>query len=107
VNWSVELLDRRVQHELESLPPDMRARFQRVVELIQTYGLPRVHEPHIKHLESDLWEIRLKGRDGIARAIYVAVERRRVVVVRVFVKKTARTPRQEIELAYLRAMGIK
>jgi len=35
-------------HELEALPPDMQACFCRIVELIQGYGLERVHEPHIK-----------------------------------------------------------
>jgi hypothetical protein len=36
----------------------MQARFRRIVELIQGYGLERVHEPHIKHLEGPLWEMR-------------------------------------------------
>jgi hypothetical protein len=49
--WIVELLDGRVRQELESLPLDMQARFRRIVELIQGYGLERVHEPHVKHLE--------------------------------------------------------
>ena len=62
--WVVELLDDRVRDELESLPPDMQARFRKVVELIQGYGLERVHEPHIKHLEGPLWEMRMKGKDG-------------------------------------------
>jgi len=47
--------------------------------------------------------MRLSGRDGISRALYVAAAERRVVVVRVFVKKTRRTPRREIELALRRA----
>ena len=50
-----------------------------------------------------LWEIRLSGRDGIARALYVTATGRRVVVVRAFVKKTKRTPRREIEVALQRA----
>jgi hypothetical protein len=45
----------------------------------------------------------MTGRDGIARAIYVTATGRRVVVVRAFIKKTERTPRAEIELAYKRA----
>src|SRR6266699_2085387 len=51
-------------------------------------------------------ELRLRGRDGIARALYVAAIGRRVVVVRAFVKKTQRTPRTEIELALRRAKEI-
>src|SRR5579883_2442902 len=69
--WSVEFLDQRVQSLLDALPLDMRASFQRIVELIQAHGLERVREPYVKHLEGPLWEMRMKGRDGIARAVYV------------------------------------
>ena len=61
----------------------------------------------VKHLEGSLWEMRMQGKDGISRAIYVTARGRRVVVVRVFVKKTEKTPRQEIDLARERAKGVK
>jgi phage-related protein len=105
--WVVELLDDRVRDELEALPPDMQARFRRIVELIQGYGLERVHEPHVKHLEGPLWEMRMKGKDGISRAVYVTTNGRRVVIVRVFVKKTQKTPRREIEIALQRAQEVQ
>lgn len=69
-------------------------------------GLERVREPHVKHLEGPLWEIRMKGRDGISRALYVVARPKRVVVVRVFAKKTQKTPRHEIELALKRAEDV-
>jgi len=105
--WIVELLDDRVRDELEILPLDMQARFRRIVELIQGYGLERVREPHVKHLEGPLWEMRMKGKDGISRAIYVTAKGRRVVVVRAFVKKTQKTPRREIDIALQRAREVK
>jgi phage-related protein len=104
--WIVELLDDRVREELEALPLDMRARFRRIAELIQGYGLERVHEPHIKRLEGPLWEMRMQGKDGISRAVYIIAKGRRVVVVRVFVKKTQKTPRREIEIALQRAKEV-
>jgi len=84
----------------------MLARFGRIVELIQVHGLERVRSPYIDHLRGPLWEMRLKGKDGIARAIYVTTRGRRVVVVRVFVKKTQRTPPREIKLALQRAKDV-
>ena len=48
----------------------------------------------------------MSGRDGISRAIYVTAAGRRVVVVRVFVKKTQETPRRELELARARAKEV-
>jgi phage-related protein len=50
--------------------------------------------------------LRLTGRDGIARALYVTAMGRRVIVVRAFVKKKQKTPRAEIELALHRAKEI-
>lgn len=104
--WVVEILDHRVQAELEGLPDDMLARFRRIVELIQAYGIEQIHEPHGKHLKGPLWEMRMKGRDGISRAIYVTAKGRRVIVVRVFVKTTQKTPKREIDLAMQRAKEV-
>lgn len=104
--WIAELLDARVRDELEALPDDMKARFRRIVELVQVHGLERMREPHIKHLEGPLWEMRLKGRDGIARAIYVTARGQRLVVVRVLTKKTQKTLRREIDLAMARAKEV-
>lgn len=107
LKWSVGFLNDDVQDELEALPQSFIASFLRISELIEVKGLQDVREPYVKHLEGPLWEIRLKGRDGIARAAYVTVHERRVVVVRVFVKKTQKTPRREIDLALKRAKEIK
>ena len=60
----------------------MQARFLRLAERISSTGLESLSEPHVKHLEGKLWELRLTGRDGIARALYVTATGRRVVVVR-------------------------
>ena len=101
--WRVETLNDTVDRELDALPADMRARFARTCQLIAAVGLERMGAPHVRHLTGPLWEIRLSGRDGIARALYVTAAGRRIVVVRAFVKKTKRTPRQEIEVALQRA----
>ena len=102
----MEILNDTVAEEIAALPADMRARFVRLGERIAQVGLDSLGEPHVKHLEGKLWEMRLTGRDGIARALYVAITGKRVVVVRAFVKKTQRTPRTEIELALRRAQEV-
>jgi phage-related protein len=106
VPWRIEILDETVAAEIAALPVDMQARFLRLAERIASAGLESLSEPHVKHLEGKLWELRLTGRDGIARALYITAIGRRVVVVRAFVKKTQRTPRAEIELALRRAKDI-
>jgi phage-related protein len=106
VTWIVELLDDRDRGDIDALPVDMRARFRRVVELIQSYCFEQLREPHVRHIQGSLWETRMKGRDGISRALYVTASGRRVVVVRVFVKKAPKTPRREIDLALERAREV-
>ena len=80
--------------------------FLRISRLIEAEGVQQLREPYVKHLEGPRWEMRLKGRDGIARAVYVTPTGRRVVVVHVFVKKTQKTPRREIETALKRAKEV-
>jgi phage-related protein len=104
--WSVVILDARVMEELAAQPRDIRAKFTRICQLIEVHGLERVHEPYIKHLQGPLWEMRMSGRDGIARAIYVTARAQRVVVLRVFNKKTQKTPKGEIEIALARAKEV-
>src|SRR5690606_7212931 len=82
MTWTVEFLDDAALAELEAMPADIKARFVRIVELIEGHGLERVSEPHVKHLQGKLWEMRMKGRDGIARSLYVTATGRRVVVLR-------------------------
>jgi phage-related protein len=104
--WSFTFANETVKAELDALPADMRAYFERVARLVQAVGLERVHEPYLKHLEDEIWEMRLHGRSGIARALYLTVSGRRVVILRVFVKKTQKTPQREIKLARQRAREV-
>src|SRR5918996_104766 len=105
--WTVETLNETVDAELAELPADMRARLVRISELIESVGLPSLKEPHVRHVRGQLWEIRLKGKAGIARALYVTAKGQRVVIVRTFIKKTEKTPTGEIELALQRAKELK
>lgn len=106
MTWKVEYLNQNVLAEVGALPVAVRARLQRIIDLVEMRGLERVHEPHIKHLEGPLWEMRVSGQHQIARAVYVTTVGKRVVIVHVFVKKTQKTPRHEIVLALQRAKEI-
>jgi phage-related protein len=107
VAWTIETLNETVDAELEELPADMRARFEYISRLIEDFGLERVREPHVKHLRGLLWEMRMRGKDGISRAIYITAKGQRVVVLRVFVKKSDKTPSREIDLALQRAKEVR
>ena len=98
MGWSVETLA-AADAEIAALPTKLRARLIRLLEMVENVGLDHLREPHVRHLEGKLWELRAKSPDGIARGIYVTAARRRVVVLHVFAKKSRRTPRQALATA--------
>ncbi|MEI8265642.1 MAG: type II toxin-antitoxin system RelE/ParE family toxin [Betaproteobacteria bacterium] len=100
-SWSVAIHP-LAEPELLGLPPDMQARFLRIADMLEQFGPERVGMPHVRPLESKLWEMRMTGRDGISRALYAAVQGRRLLVLHVFTKKTQATPRSAIETARTR-----
>jgi phage-related protein len=105
--WQVEVLNDIVRTEIATLPDDIRAKLSHIVDLMIAVGPERMREPHVKPLRGKLWEMRMSGRDGIARAIYMAVHGRRIVILHAFVKKTQKTPPQAIRLALSRAKELE
>lgn len=104
--WNVETFSSAVDDEIRGLPVDMRARLVRLSDLIEAHGIAALPANAIKHLEGKLWELRITGKDGIARAIYITASQKRVIILRVFVKKTQKTPPFELEIARKRAKEI-
>ncbi len=105
--WKVEIASATVEAEIKALPADLQARYLRLVDLVEANGPQALGMPHARPLEGKLWELRMKGRDGIARAIYVAASGRRVVILHAFVKKSQKTPRRAIDTANRRLKEIK
>lgn len=61
--------------------------------------------PLVRPLGQDLWEVRSHlSRGGIARVLF-CIAGRQMVLLHGFVKKTQKTPRQEIDLALKRKRG--
>jgi phage-related protein len=103
--WTVEL-HKSALDEYSALPADMRARLARMSDVIEANGLANLPRDWVKNLGDRLWELRFTGKDGIARALYVTATERRVVIVRIFIKKTQKTPLRELELARQRAKEV-
>jgi phage-related protein len=96
--WTVQIHP-QAEPELMGLTADMRARFLRIAEMLEEFGPQQVGLPHVRPLEGKLWEMRMQGRDGISRAVYAAMQGRRLLVLHVFVKKNQTTPRKAIDTA--------
>ena len=105
MHWTVTVIP-EAEAEMLALPADMQTRFLHIAELLESFGPQKVGMPHIRPLEGKLWEMRMTGRDGIARAVYVARTGQRLTVLHVFTKKTQKTPRKAIAAAQARLRGL-
>jgi phage-related protein len=95
-------------YHLKDWKADLRAQGRwSISQLIAAVGLEQVGLPHVRPVQTPLWEIRLSGQSGIARALYVTARGKRVVILRAFVKRTQKTPNSEIKLALERAKLLK
>jgi phage-related protein len=63
--------------------------------------------PHTDALGGGLFELRLKGAEGIARVMYCLMIERQILVLHVFVKKTQKTPPRELRIARQRMKEFK
>lgn len=86
--------------EANQLPLKVKVKFDRLVSKLEQD--PRVlREPDTKPLGNGLFEIRTQGTD-IARGIWVYQKGNTIIMLRVFIKKTNKIPKQELELAHQR-----
>jgi phage-related protein len=68
---------------------------------------PNLGEPHTRYMGGGLFEMRLKGAEGIARVFYCSIVDHRIVMLHWFLKKSQQTPRNELEVARKRLLEIK
>ncbi|MGJ0482651.1 type II toxin-antitoxin system RelE/ParE family toxin [Pantoea agglomerans] len=86
--------------ELEALPAEIAAKMVRLLEKLQENPL-LLREPHCKPLGNGLFEVRTMGGD-IARGLWVYQADKNIFILRIFIKKTTKTPLAEIDLAFRR-----
>lgn len=65
------------------------------------FGWP-IGMPVVKKIARDLWEIRSRIKDGIARILFTVIDHDKLVLLHGFIKKTDKIPQNELELAQRR-----
>lgn len=105
MSWTV-ILDERLESWLNDIPKDIKARIISIVDLLVEHGPQNVREPYVKHLQGKLYEIRAKGKDGIARVFYFTMTGQRIVLLHGFIKKAQKTSKRELAIAVVRMTEI-
>lgn len=106
MDFTIEYYSEAVQDEILNLPDSLAALFIVLTRRITAVG-PNLGPPHTDAFGDGLFELRLKGQDGIARVFFCTLVGRRVMMLHSFVKKTQKTPPREIELARNRMKEVK
>ena len=106
MTWKVRFFGQRLKAEILALPAGFVARFLRYAERMEIFG-PDLGMPHTRAMGQGLFELRLKAAEGIARVLYCAVVDRQIVMLHQFVKKTDKTPAEELETARRRMKELK
>ncbi len=60
---------------------------------------PNLGMPHTRAIGAGLFELRVKGQEGLARVFYCTVVGRRIMMLHTFIKKSQKTPTRELEIA--------
>jgi phage-related protein len=55
--------------------------------------------PHSRAMGGGLFELRPRGREGIARVFYCMKVGRKIIILHSFIKKTTETPKRELDIA--------
>ena len=86
---------------IDSLEPKMGAKVLSLIEILEEKG-NQLRLPYSECLEDGIFELRCKFGSDITRTMYFFYEGANIILTNGFVKKTQKTPAQEIKLAKLR-----
>jgi len=98
MNWKIEYFSSEVEKKILSLPNGLLARYLRLTDLMLEFG-SNLGMPHTRSLGDGLIELRVKGKEGIARVFFCTIVERKIIMLHVFIKKTNKTPKKEMKIA--------
>lgn len=83
---------------IDSLEPKMQAKAVATIDILAEFG-NQLREPYSKSVGDGLFELRIKFSNDIARVFYFFIVGNTIILTNGFIKKTQKTPKNEIELA--------
>ena len=95
-----------VEEFITSLDIKMQAKMIGLLELLEEKG-NQLREPYSKSIDDGIFELRCKVGNNITRILYFFYYEGKIVLTNGFVKKTQKTPAEEIKLAKERRSDFK
>ncbi len=101
MNWQIKYYNQKLEEQILNLPDGLLARYLRLTDLMLEFG-SNLGLPHTKSIESSLFELRVKSKEGIARVFFCTKIGKKIVVLHLFIKKSQKIPKKELKIAKLR-----
>jgi len=105
-DWKIVYYSESVVQFADNLPVGIRACYARIAERMVMHG-PNLGMPYTRAMGEGLFEIRARGREGIARVFYCTAVGHKIVMLHGFVKKTRKTPSADLALARKRQREVE
>lgn len=106
MSWSIEYACGDVEQFVLALPPGLRAKYFHLTDLMLEFGA-NLGMPHTRAMSGGLFELRVKGNEGIARVLYCTLVGRRIVMLHGFIKKSQKAPSKELNIARRRLSEVR
>lgn len=104
--WSIEYAYSDVEQFILRLSPKLAAKYLHLTDLMLEFGA-HLGMPHTRSMSDGLFELRIRGKEGIARVFYCTLAGKRIIMLHAFVKKSRKTPAKEIKIALCRLSEVK
>ena len=98
MHWTIGYYSEEVRLEIDALPVGIRASYTRLTEMLEEFGLD-LRMPHSRAMGEGLFELRPRGREGVARVFYCMQMGRKIIMLHSFIKKSNETPKRELDIA--------
>jgi len=106
MTWKIEYPYEDVEQFILRLPAGLSAKYFHLTELMIEIGA-NLSMPHTKPMSTGLFELRVKGKEGIARVFYCTKVGKRIIMLHGFIKKTPKTPPKDLRKAERRFKEVK
>jgi len=106
MNWNIKYFNENIENQILDLPVGLLARYLKLTDLMLTHG-SNLGLPHTKSLSNGLFELRLKSKEGIGRVFYCTKVGKNIIMLHVFIKKSQKIPKKEIDIALKRLKEVE
>ena len=106
MQWKITFYSARVEKETLSFPPGILADLLHIFDMIEDIG-PNLGKPYTAPMGQGLFEVRARGKEGIGRSLFCTIKGKEMIILNSFIKKSQKTPKQELKLARKRMKEVK